>query len=41
MVMAELQEAVREFHGDPRRIYLTGISMGGAGTWYMARHNRK
>jgi predicted peptidase len=41
MAMAELQEAIREFHGDPRRIYLTGISMGGAGAWYMARHNRK
>ena len=29
--MAELQDAIREFHGDPRRVYLTGISMGGAG----------
>jgi predicted peptidase len=41
MAMAELQNAIREFHGDPTRIYLTGISMGGAGAWYMARHNRK
>lgn len=41
MAMAELANAIREFHGDPRRIYLTGISMGGAGAWYMARHNRK
>jgi predicted peptidase len=41
MAMAELQAAIREFHGDPARVYLTGISMGGAGTWYMARHNRK
>ena len=41
MAMAELQAPIREFHGDPRRIYLTGISMGGAGAWYMARHNRK
>jgi predicted peptidase len=39
--MAELESAIREFHGDRRRIYLTGISMGGAGSWYMARHNRK
>jgi predicted peptidase len=40
MAMAELDAAIREFHGDRRRIYLTGISMGGAGVWYMARHNR-
>jgi predicted peptidase len=41
MAMAELGDVIREFHGDQRRIYLTGISMGGAGAWYMARHNRK
>jgi len=41
MALAELQDVIREFHGDQRRIYLTGISMGGAGAWYMARHNRK
>jgi predicted peptidase len=40
MAMVELDAAVREFHGDRRRIYLTGVSMGGAGVWYMARHNR-
>jgi predicted peptidase len=40
MALAELNATVREFHGDRRRIYLTGISMGGAGAWYMARHNR-
>ncbi len=40
MAMAELNAAIREFHGDQRRIYLTGVSLGGAGTWYMARHNR-
>lgn len=40
MALAELDAAVREFHGDQRRVYLTGISMGGAGTWYMGRHNR-
>jgi predicted peptidase len=32
---------MREFHGDVRRVYLTGISMGGAGTWYMARHRKR
>jgi predicted peptidase len=41
MAIAELNEAMREFRGDQRRVYLTGISIGGAGTWYMARHNRK
>ncbi len=40
MAMAELNNSIREFHGDQRRIYLTGVSMGGAGAWYMARHNR-
>jgi predicted peptidase len=31
-----LEAATREFHGDPRRIYLTGLSMGGYGTWALA-----
>jgi predicted peptidase len=39
--LAALEETLREFHGDRRRIYLTGISMGGAGAWYMARHPHK
>jgi predicted peptidase len=38
--LAALDATVREFHGDPRHLYLTGVSMGGAGTWYMARHRR-
>lgn len=38
---AALEQTIREFHGDRRRVYLTGVSMGGAGTWYMARHRRK
>jgi predicted peptidase len=41
MALAELEDVIREFHGDRRRIYLTGVSMGGAGAWYMARHNRR
>jgi predicted peptidase len=41
MALAELEDVTREFRGDRRRIYLTGVSMGGAGVWYMARHNRK
>jgi predicted peptidase len=39
--MAALEQTVREFHGDPRRIYVTGVSMGGSGAWYMARHARR
>lgn len=30
-----LSLATRKFHPDPSRIYLTGHSMGGHGTWYM------
>lgn len=34
-----IQEAVCEYGGDPSRIYLTGNSMGGYGTWiYATRH---
>jgi len=31
-----LDAAVKEFNGDPQRLYLTGYSMGGFGTWKMA-----
>ena len=41
MAMAALDQAVTEFHGDPRRIALTGISMGGAGAWYIGRHQKR
>lgn len=37
--LAALEKSIGEFHGDRRRIYLTGVSMGGAGVWYMARHH--
>ena len=36
LVFATLDAATREFHGDPDRTYLTGLSMGGYGTWDMA-----
>jgi predicted peptidase len=36
VAMATLENATREFHGDPQRTYLTGISMGGYGTWHLA-----
>lgn len=34
--MAALDAASREFDGDPRRTYLTGMSRGGYGTWSLA-----
>lgn len=34
--MKALEAATKEFHGDPRRTYLTGLSMGGYGSWYLA-----
>ena len=36
MAMAALAASQKEFHGDPARTYLTGLSMGGYGTWYLA-----
>jgi len=34
--LAALDQSIKEFHGDPDRAYLTGLSMGGYGTWDMA-----
>lgn len=31
-----LERSVAKFHGDPQRIYLTGLSMGGYGAWLLA-----
>ncbi len=36
VAMAALEQAEKEFYGDSARIYLTGLSMGGYGTWYLA-----
>jgi predicted peptidase len=36
--LAALDQTIKEFRGDRHRVYLTGISMGGAGAWYVARH---
>src|SRR5690606_13971787 len=33
IALAQLDAASREFGGDPDRTYLTGLSMGGYGTW--------
>jgi predicted peptidase len=36
LALKTLDQMVKEFNGDPRRLYVTGISMGGFGTWYVA-----
>ena len=36
MALAALDAASLEFDGDPQRTYLTGLSMGGYGTWEVA-----
>lgn len=35
--MATLDQETSEFHGDPSRTYLSGLSMGGYGAWELAR----
>lgn len=39
MAVAALQQTMKEFKIDPKRVYLTGLSMGGHGTWYVAYRN--
>jgi predicted peptidase len=34
--MAALEKSITEFHGDRSRVYLTGLSMGGYGTYHLA-----
>jgi predicted peptidase len=41
MALAALEQTILEFHGDRRRVYVTGISMGGTGAWYFGRHRRR
>jgi predicted peptidase len=36
LALKTLDQGVKEFNGDPQRLYVTGISMGGHGTWYVA-----
>jgi predicted peptidase len=38
MAIAVLDQAIAEFNVDLSRVYLTGLSMGGNGTWYLAYH---
>jgi predicted peptidase len=35
-LLALLDDAVQSRRGDPTRVYLTGLSYGGFGTWYLA-----
>ena len=35
-LLAMLETVNREYRGDPARVYLTGLSYGGFGTWYLA-----
>ena len=39
IAMAALDAAIAEFSTDSSRIYLTGLSQGGNGSWYLAYHN--
>lgn len=34
--LAALDETVKEFNGDPQRLYLAGFSLGGYGVWQIA-----
>lgn len=41
-LVAMIDHAVAELQGDPRRVYVTGLSSGGFGTWHFAaRHTDK
>ena len=35
-VMAMVDATLRDFRGDASRVYITGLSYGGFGTWYFA-----
>jgi poly(3-hydroxybutyrate) depolymerase len=37
LAMSALDQESAEFHGDPARTYLTGLSLGGYGAWELAR----
>src|SRR5690606_31769939 len=36
LAVLALEKTMGEFRCDPDRVYLTGVSMGGYGTWYLA-----
>jgi poly(3-hydroxybutyrate) depolymerase len=37
LALATLDQETEEFHADPTRTYLTGLSLGGYGSWELAR----
>ena len=37
MALKALDASIKEFNGDPSRVYLTGLSLGGYGTWDLAQ----
>ena len=39
LALAALDQSIAEFKTDPSRVYLTGLSMGGNGAWYLAFHH--
>jgi predicted peptidase len=39
LALAALDASIKEFHGDRKRVYLSGLSMGGFGTWELAARN--
>ena len=41
VALMALDQTMREYQTDPSRVYLTGLSMGGNGTWYVAYRNPK
>lgn len=40
VAMRALDRTLAEFHTDPKRVYLTGLSMGGYGTWHLGLAHR-
>lgn len=36
LVLQSLETSIRDFNGDRSKVFLTGMSMGGYGTWYLA-----
>ena len=36
--LAALDKSIKEFHGDARHVYLTGLSAGGNGSWFLLSH---
>ena len=39
IALAALDRSIVEFNADAARVYLTGLSMGGNGAWYLAYHH--